>query len=209
MEQRRRWPSAPDGHNQRVGRELHRHRRLHRSPHDALREQIDHGSHVQLALTRPDVGDVGDPFLIRRGCDRLPIKHIWRDRVKRSLAWICGMRSLSRAGHQRRAANEAHNVLPATDIPCVAHIGQELSSAIGVIRRMKPLLQCHKDRCVVVRVPARRPCGPRVEATARDPEHLALHRHRPDPSVFRYEAELHVDFFEKKTAAFFRWRTPF
>jgi hypothetical protein len=36
----------------------------HRPADDPAREQIDHGRHVEPPLSRPDVGEVGDPFLV-------------------------------------------------------------------------------------------------------------------------------------------------
>ena len=85
---------APDRHHQRVGNELRRHRRTHRPAHDAAREQVDHGSHIQPVLGGPDVGKVGDPLLVWRLGAELAIKDVGRNH--RSLAIILGQTAPAR-----------------------------------------------------------------------------------------------------------------
>jgi hypothetical protein len=74
--------APPDRHDQRVGDELGRHLGFHRPADDTAGEQVDDGGHVEPSLGGPDVGEVGDPLLVRRRCLELRgpggCRHGWR-----------------------------------------------------------------------------------------------------------------------------------
>ncbi|MBB3166360.1 hypothetical protein FHS25_006877 [Rhizobium laguerreae] len=53
VEERIRLASAPDGHDQRICDELGRHVGVHRPADDTAREQLDDGSYIEPALSRP------------------------------------------------------------------------------------------------------------------------------------------------------------
>ena len=71
--------SPPDRHQQRVRDKLRRHLRFHRPADNAAREEIDDGSHVEPALGRPDIDEVGDPFAVGLIGRELPVEHVRRD----------------------------------------------------------------------------------------------------------------------------------
>ena len=58
--------SPPDRHDKGIGDELHRNLSLHRSANDPPREQINHGGNVEASFSDLDVGEVGNPLLVRR-----------------------------------------------------------------------------------------------------------------------------------------------
>ena len=66
MQQRHRLAPSPHSHHQCIGHELRGHAGLHRPAHCTARVQVKHHRHVQPSLGRPDVGEVGDPLLVRR-----------------------------------------------------------------------------------------------------------------------------------------------
>ena len=57
--------SSPDGHQQGLQGEVRRHAGLGGPADDTTREQIDDDTQIQPAFVGLDVGDVGDPDLIR------------------------------------------------------------------------------------------------------------------------------------------------
>ena len=74
-------PAPPERHRECVGHELRRHGRVHRPANDASREEVEHDGDEEPAFTRPEIGEVGDPFPIRRGRGELAIQDIRRERV--------------------------------------------------------------------------------------------------------------------------------
>src|SRR3981081_98061 len=54
------------------------HASAHRPADHPAREQIDHGRYVEPALGRPDVGEIGDPLLVRPLGRELPVQKIRR-----------------------------------------------------------------------------------------------------------------------------------
>ena len=50
----------------------------HRPADHPAREQVDHGRHIEPAFNRPDVGEVGNPFLIRPRGRELSVQQVGR-----------------------------------------------------------------------------------------------------------------------------------
>ena len=76
-----RLTSPPDRHHERIGDELRGHRRMHGPADNPPREQVHDRGHVEPAFGGPEIGEVGDPFAVRRGGRERPVEHIWRDGV--------------------------------------------------------------------------------------------------------------------------------
>jgi hypothetical protein len=57
-------------------------------PRLTAREQIDDGGHIEPALCGPDIGEVGDPFVVGSGCVDAAVEHIGSDGGGRSLTQI-------------------------------------------------------------------------------------------------------------------------
>jgi len=84
--------APPEGHRERLGRELRGHGGVQRPAHHAPREQIEHDGHEQPTFAGPDVGEVSDPFLVRRGRRELAIQDIRRERVHGHPRYPSGVR---------------------------------------------------------------------------------------------------------------------
>lgn len=66
----------PDGHDQRIGDQLCRHRRLHGPAHYSSGEEIGHRRDIEPPFVGPRIGKVRHPFPIRSGSVKLTIEHI-------------------------------------------------------------------------------------------------------------------------------------
>ena len=84
MQQSIRLAASPDRHDERVGDQLRRHAGAHRPADDAPREEVDDGRHIEPALGRPDVGEVGDPLLVRPLRRELAIEKVRRQGGQRA-----------------------------------------------------------------------------------------------------------------------------
>src|SRR5271156_2044328 len=73
------WLAAsPDRHDERVGDKLRGHFRFHRPADDTAGEQVDDSRDVEPTFGRPDVREVGYPFLVRPLGYKLPAEDIVR-----------------------------------------------------------------------------------------------------------------------------------
>lgn len=93
------------GHQQRLDSELTGHHGLHRPADHAAREQVEHDRHIKPSLERPDIREVGNPLLVRRGGSELPVEHVGRDLVQRAFALIGRLGTPARP---RPEASQAH-----------------------------------------------------------------------------------------------------
>jgi hypothetical protein len=97
-------PRCQDRHDQCVEDKLRCHGVTHRPADDAPREQVDDGSDVQPALGGPDIGEVGDPHLVRRVGGELAIEHVAGD--DRSIAVVLWEPAPPRSRLQRLLAHQ-------------------------------------------------------------------------------------------------------
>lgn len=87
------WPpSTPERHQQHIGHHLRIHRIAHRPANDAVRVQVYGSGNEQPAFSRPDVGNIGDPFLVRRIGFKPAVKVIRRNAVSYRAPELLGMR---------------------------------------------------------------------------------------------------------------------
>ena len=84
-----------------------------------------------------------------------------------------------------------------TSLTLLQHVVPHTACAIGAIAAYEALVDLRAQHFIAEAAPAPGPREPRVEATSRDTERLAHQIDRPGPSVFRHEAELHIDSFAK------------
>ena len=67
---------SPNRHHECIGDELRGHCRMHGPADDPSREEIDDRGHVEPAFGGPEVGEVSDPFAVRRRGGERPVEHI-------------------------------------------------------------------------------------------------------------------------------------
>ena len=82
--------SPPDRHHECIGDQLRGHRRTHGPPDHPSREEIHDRGDVEPAFGGPEIGEVGDPFAVRRRGGERPVEHIRRHGVRRPHAGIRG-----------------------------------------------------------------------------------------------------------------------
>ena len=78
-EQGVRLAAAPDGHHQGVHDQRGIPIGLHRPANHTAREQVQHNRHIQPALGGPDVGEVGQPLLVRMIRFEIPVEDVVGD----------------------------------------------------------------------------------------------------------------------------------
>jgi hypothetical protein len=195
MQQRHRLAPAPHGHHQRIGHELRGHAVLHRPANDATRVQVQHRSGIQPALGRPDVGEVGHPLLVGRIGLELTVQHVVGDGA--ALASVLRQASTPWPRAQGLFSHEPFNAMQSASLTQCKHVMPHAPGAIGAVAAHKALAHLAAEHLVDQTALAPGPAEPRVEATSRDTERLAHHCQRPRPSVFRHEAELHIDSLAK------------
>jgi hypothetical protein len=81
MNQPRRRPLSLDGHLERIEGDLHVQRRAHAPADDVAGEEVEHGGQVQPAVAGRDVGEIGQPDLVRRLGGEVVAEPIRRDRI--------------------------------------------------------------------------------------------------------------------------------
>lgn len=84
-----------------------------------------------------------------------------------------------------------------TGLALLQHVVPHTACAVGAVAAYKALMHLRTQHLVAEATPAPGSCEPGVEAASRDTERLAHQIDRPGPSVFRHEAELHIDSFAK------------
>jgi hypothetical protein len=196
MQQRIRSAASPDRHHQRVGDELRRHRRLHRPADGSAREQVEDHGDVEPPLRGPDVGEVGHPFLVRRRGGELTVEDIGR-RIAFPLAGIGWQAAPPRPCPQGLLPHQSLDAMkPASDTG-----GQQIvpdpPGAISTVAGNEARADLLRQHLIGSRPGTARPRQPRLETTSRDTERPAQPSRRPDPSMLRDKAELHIDSFAK------------
>ncbi len=84
-----------------------------------------------------------------------------------------------------------------TGLALLQHLVPHTARAIGAVAAHEALVDLRAQHFIAEAAPTPGPCEPRVEATLRDTERLAHQIDRQGPSVFRHEAELHIDSYAK------------
>ena len=198
MVQQRIWLAAPpDCHQQRVGDELRRHLRLHRPADDPAREQINHGGDVQPAFRRPHIGEVGDPFAVRLIGRELPVERVRRHGCGRPLSLVLRQAPAARARAQRIRPHEPLDPVQAAGCAVGEHVPPDSSRPVGPGACNEACPHLRRQLLVGDRPGAWLAMQPGVEPGSRDAQRFAQPCHRPDRTVLRDKAELHIDSFAK------------
>ena len=89
------------------------------------------------------------------------------------------------------------DAVQAAAMPEGQHVVPHASRTIRAVTAQEALAHLAAQQLVGQITSAARPGQPGIEAASRDTERLAHQVHRPGPSVFRDEAELHIDSLAK------------
>lgn len=110
VEQARRGLSGGHGHCQGVEAELAVDAFAQRPTYHHTREQVEYGGDVEPALAGPNVGDVGDPDLIRCGRGEVTVEQV-RGNWVRVLRVCRAPRPTTAARDEPTCAHDASNAL--------------------------------------------------------------------------------------------------
>jgi len=187
--------TPPDSHHQGIGHELRGHARLHRPANDATRVQVEHHGHVQPAFGSPEVGEVGHPLLVWCVCLELAVEHVACDGA--ALAAVGREPTTPWSGAQRLRPHESLDTVQAAAVTQCQYVMPDAARAVGTVAAQKTVMDLTAHDLVVETALASGPVQPCLETTSRDTECLAHEQYRPGPSVFRHEAELHIDSLAK------------
>src|ERR1700722_3716615 len=160
-------------------------------------KQIDHCGDVEPALGCPDVSEVGNPFAVGLVRRELAIEQIRRDRRGRTFAVVFRQGPPAWPRPQRLSAHQTFDLVQAARKACLQHVAPDPTRAIGAGARHKARPYRWHDRVILLRARARAAFQPGMEARPRYAERFAKPCHRPDGTVLRNEAELHVDSLAK------------
>ncbi len=100
-------------------------------------------------------------------------------------------------GRNGSGKSSALDAVQTTSLALLQHVVPHAACAVGAVTAHEALVNLCAQHLIAEAASAPGPCEPRVEATPRDTERLAHQIDRPGPSVFRHEAELHIDSFAK------------
>ena len=187
----------PDRHHERIGDQLRRHRRTHGPAHHPSREEIHDRGDIEPAFGGPEIREVGDPFVVRRGGGERPVEHIRSDGIRRAHRGVRWHPSPSGACTQGGLAHQPLNTMAAAGHAFHEQVVPDPPSTVGAIAGEEA--GPHSDQQLLIGPcpDTRRPGPPGIEAGARDTERLTQPSRRPDSPVRRNEGELHSASFAK------------
>lgn len=189
--------APPQRHQQGVADQLRRHRAAHRPADDAPRVQIQHCRHEEPAFCRPEIGEVGHPFAVRRVGLELPLQHVGSDAV---LGAHTGVRraatALATRLQPRRLHQPGHPVL-AAGLARIVQVAPDAGRTVGAVACLEALADAAGQPQVLPLPAARRAAQPFVEPAMGD-FHDPTHRpRRPDRAMPGDESVPHVGSFAK------------
>ena len=191
MQQRIGFTPSPDRHYQGIGDKLRGHRRTHGPPDHPSREEIDDRGDIKPAFGGPEVGEVGDPFAVRRCGGERPVEHIRRHSVRRPHASVRRYAPPSGACAQRRVSHQPFNAMEAAGDALHEHVVPDPPRAVGAIAGEEAGPYSDQQLLVGPRPDTWRPGPPGIEACTRDTERLTHPSRRPNSPVLRDEGERH------------------
>jgi hypothetical protein len=167
-------------------------------------EQVDDDGEIEPAFAGPDIGDVGAPLLVGRGCGKVLIEQVRRDRP--SMMAVRG--PLEPPLLPRPQAVVAHQASrpAATDYQAgILQFPRHPGTAIGAVRQSKGRSDMRQQHHVVALAATGGPTSPGEIAALADAEHAA----QAVDGEFRFrpidEREPHrLPSRAKKAVAFFR-----
>jgi hypothetical protein len=135
------------------------------------------------------------PFLVGTIRLELAVQHVLGDGA--ALTTVLGQATPPWPGTQRLLSHEAFDAVQSALLSQCQDVVPEASGAVCAVADHKALAYLAGQDLVDLTASTSGPVQPRIEAASRDTERLAHHHDRPGPSVFRHEAELHIDSFAK------------
>lgn len=196
-------PGAPQRHQQCIEHQSSVDATAHGPPHHLAREQIDHDGQVQPALMGTDVGDVGDPTLVRLGRRELAQQVVWRNHGRLANAHAGSASIVGLRAQPFELEQSCHTMLAAA-LTQIAHVQRQLAIAVHTATLEPSLLEQARQPQIVLGSWAVWLSPPGVVAAGVHLYHLAHAPHAVLMLVALDECVLHPDCLAKYAAAFFR-----
>src|SRR5688572_23592379 len=176
----------------------------HGPANNPARVQIQHGGQVQPALSRRNVGDIGQPFFVGPAGRKVLIEQIRGDRI---IVGAIGGRDFECTfllGPQLLLTHQAsHPILPTLE-PLNPQFGLNSGTAIGLPAVLMNVFDLLPQGLIGHLPQAGRAFQPSVVTTARDRQHPTHHRNREFGPVSRNELIFHRRLRVKMASAFFK-----
>ncbi len=142
------------------------------------------------AFGRPDIGEVGHPFLVRSvGCE-LAIQDVGHD--DRSVAGIFRQTAPPWSRSERVLTHQPLNAMKTARQAFSQHIMPDTPGTIGSVAVLETLPNLVQQNLIVAGMVARRAIEPGMEAGTRNPQRFAEPCHRPDRTVLCNKRKLHI-----------------
>lgn len=163
---------------------------LHGPAHGTPGKEIQHDCDIEPAFRSPDIGEIGQPLLVRPVRLEVPVEDIVGD--DRAFAIILGRPTPLRSGSHGVLPHQALDPVQPAGQPVLEPVAPDPTGAIGAVAGLETLVDLHDELRVVARPGADRSPESGVEARPRDAQHVAHPADRPDMPMLRNESERHV-----------------
>ena len=202
MQQSDSLPAPLYRHHQRVHDQWGIPISFHRPAHCAPGAEVENNSNLEPAFRGPDVGEVGQPVLVRPVGLEVPVENVLSDH--RPFTIIPRLSPTHRSCPQDIDPHQPFDQVKSADQSFLQDIAPDAMRAIGPISCLEARLD-HGDKLGVITLAGGGRAGqPSMEAGPSDIQNLAEPGDRADVTVFGNEGEPHINAREKKAAAFFR-----
>ena len=162
---------TPNRHDQRVCHELRGHSGLHRPADDSPRVQVEHRGDVQPAFRRPEVGEVGDPFLVRRVRLELAVQNVLGQ--PGALARVLRQSATPRPRPQRLTSHQPFHPMQSAAFAQGEQVMPDPPRPVGPVACQEALPYLAAESLVLDAASTPRSRQPGIEATARDTKRRA------------------------------------
>ncbi len=156
--------ASPDRHQQCIRDQLRGHAGAHRPADHAAREQIDHGRHIEPALGGPDVGEVGNPLLVRSLGRKLPVQNVRRHGRDLPITFVLRQAPPAWPCPQSLQAHQPLDPMQAAVNAFGQQVAPDAPGAVGPVAGNEACLDLLADRFVAAGSGAGRSVQPGMEA---------------------------------------------
>ncbi len=199
-----RWPLSLGSHHHGRQWQLGPHVITHRPSDDLAGCQIEDRGQIQPPFAGCDIGDVGEPDCVWRGCREVLRQQVRRDRQIMTTVGGTRPEPASRQCADTMATHQSFDATTAASMTLRPQGGMHPRRSVSPL--MPRLESAHLGKqCQVRHRPcAWRPDAPVVIAAARHTEHAAHDIHRPGGRMLLDKSELHRGISAKMPTAFFK-----
>ena len=191
------FAASPQRHQQRITDHLGLHGVAHGPAHDAARVQVHDRCCIQPAFSRPDIGEVRCPLLVRAMGLEVALQMVWGDVVLQP-SDVVGRQSAPLATRlQLGLAHQLGNPVKPAYLAHGAQFVPDTWAAIGTVTELEALADESGQPGIVLAALAGRSAKPFVKAAMGHRHDPAHHAGGPDATVPGDEGVLHCGSLAK------------